>query len=69
MVANRNWWYDDFFLPGLETIPLKPGSGTLPIPGVEISVVDEFGTEVPPNTKGYLVIRKSLARNASNVMG
>ena len=44
-------------LPGLETIPLKPGSGTLPIPGVEISVVDEFGTEVPPNIKGYLIIR------------
>lgn len=44
-------------LPGLETIPLKPGSGTLPIPGVKISIVDEFGTEVPPNIKGYLTIQ------------
>jgi len=44
-------------LPGLETMPLKPGSGTLPIPGVRISVVDENGDEVPPNTKGYLVIK------------
>ena len=44
-------------LPGLETIPLKPGSGTLPIPGTDISVVDEFGIEVPPNTKGYLIIK------------
>ena len=44
-------------LPGLETIPLKPGSATLPIPGVDISVVDEFGSEIPNNTKGYLVIR------------
>ena len=44
-------------LPGLETIPLKPGSSTLPIPGVDISVVDEFGSEVPPNTKGYLIIK------------
>ncbi len=44
-------------LPGLETIPLKPGSGTLPIPGVDISVVDEFGKDVPANTKGYLVIK------------
>jgi acetyl-CoA synthetase len=43
-------------LPGLETIPLKPGSGTLPIPGVNITVVDENGNEVPANTKGYLVI-------------
>lgn len=45
-------------LPGLETIPLKPGSATLPIPGVDISVVDEEGQEVVANTKGYLVIRK-----------
>jgi len=44
-------------LPGLETIPLKPGSGTLPIPGVTISVVDEFGKNVPVNTKGYLIIK------------
>jgi acetyl-CoA synthetase len=44
-------------LPGLETIPLKPGSGTLPIPGVDISVVDENGNDVPANTKGYLIIK------------
>ena len=44
-------------LPGLDTIPLKPGSGTLPIPGVNIAVVDENGADVSPNTKGYLVIK------------
>ena len=44
-------------LPGLETIPLKPGSTTLPIPGVNVAVLDEKGMEVPTNTKGYLVIR------------
>ncbi len=44
-------------LPGLETIPLKPGSGTYPIPGVNISVVDETGSNVSSNTKGYLVIK------------
>ena len=45
-------------LPGLETIPLKPGSATLPIPGTDVAVVDENGKEVEPNTKGYLIIRK-----------
>ncbi|HSA98100.1 MAG TPA: acetate--CoA ligase, partial [Candidatus Nitrosotenuis sp.] len=45
-------------LPGLETIPLKPGSAAFPIPGVDIAVVDEAGKEIPPDTKGYLVIRK-----------
>jgi acetyl-CoA synthetase len=45
-------------LPGLETIPLKPGSATFPIPGVDIAVVDDAGREVLPDTKGFLVIRK-----------
>ena len=45
-------------LPGLETIPLKPGSATRSIPGIDIAIVDEDGNEVESNTKGYLVIRK-----------
>ena len=45
-------------LPGLETIPLKPGSAAFPVPGMDIAVVDENGMEVPADTKGYLVIRK-----------
>ena len=43
-------------VPGLETIPLKPGSATRPVPGVSLSVVDEHGKEVKPDSKGYLVI-------------
>ncbi|MDP3780796.1 MAG: acetate--CoA ligase [Nitrosopumilaceae archaeon] len=44
-------------LPGLETIPLKPGSATKPIPGAQISVVDAKGNDLAANTKGYLVIK------------
>ena len=44
-------------LPGIETIPLKPGSATLPIPGLNIEVVDEDGNEVKPETKGSLIIK------------
>lgn len=57
------WWQTETggmlisALPGIETIPLKPGSGTRSIPGVNIDVVDENGDAVPPNTKGYLVIK------------
>ena len=57
------WWQTETggmmisSLPGLETIPLKPGSGTRPIPGVSISVVDEKGVDVEPNEKGFLIIR------------
>ena len=43
-------------VPGLETIPLKPGSATRPIPGISLSVVDEHGKEVKPDSKGYLVV-------------
>ena len=44
-------------LPGLETISLKPGSATKPIPGTDIAVVDENGHETESGKKGYLVIR------------
>ena len=57
------WWQTETggmmitSLPGLESIVLKPGSATKPIPGVDIAVVDEDGNETLPNTKGSLVIR------------
>lgn len=44
-------------IPGLETIPLKPGSASRPIPGVCLSVVDENGKSIPPDSKGYLVVK------------
>ena len=44
-------------LPGLETISLKPGSATKPIPGTDIAVVDENGHATASGKKGYLVIR------------
>jgi len=44
--------------PGIELVPLKPGSATFPLPGVDAEVVDDNGNPAPPGTKGYLVIRK-----------
>lgn len=43
-------------LPGCT--PLKPGSCTLPFPGVDAAIVDEQGNELPANSGGLLVIRK-----------
>ena len=45
-------------LPGIETIPLKPGSGAFAIPGVDLAIVDESGNALPSDTKGYLIIKK-----------
>ena len=44
--------------PGIECIPLKPGSVTLPLPGVEADIVDEDGKPVPIEQRGFLVIKK-----------
>ncbi len=43
-------------LPG--ATPTKPGSATLPFPGVVAEVVDRDGKICPPDEGGYLVIRK-----------
>jgi acetyl-CoA synthetase len=43
-------------LPGVTT--LKPGSATIPFPGVQADVVTEAGDSVPLGSGGYLVLRK-----------
>ncbi len=43
---------------GVDFVPMKPGSATFPVPGVDAVVVDDSGSPVPPGTKGYLVVRK-----------
>ena len=43
-------------LPGATT--LKPGSATLPFPGVDAAVIREDGSPADVNEGGYLVIRK-----------
>ncbi len=42
-------------LPG--AIPTKPGSATLPFPGILADVVDLDGNPVPNNEGGYLIVR------------
>jgi acetyl-CoA synthetase len=44
--------------PGLELVPLKPGSATFPLPGIDADVVDEKGEPVSPGVRGFLVVRK-----------
>ena len=44
--------------PGIQLVPLKPGSATYPLPGVDADVVCEDGRSCPPNERGYLVIKR-----------
>ncbi|WP_017525878.1 acetate--CoA ligase [Pusillimonas noertemannii] len=43
-------------LPGVT--PLKPGSCTLPLPGIAAAIVDEAGNDVPPGTGGFLAVKR-----------
>ncbi len=55
------WWQTETggimitALPG--AIPTKPGSATLPFPGILADVVDLEGNSVPENEGGYLAVR------------
>jgi acetyl-CoA synthetase len=54
------WWQTEtghFMITPVPSLPLKPGSGTLPFPGVEVDVVDEDGEPVAANEEGFLVIK------------
>ena len=44
--------------PGLGLVPLKAGSTTLPLPGIDAEVVDDSGNPVATGIKGYLVIKR-----------
>jgi acetyl-CoA synthetase len=54
-------------LPGVE--PLKPGSCTLAIPGIEVGVVDETGNDVEGQHGGSLVIKKPFPSQIRTIWG
>ncbi|MGZ4910216.1 MAG: acetate--CoA ligase [Halobacteriota archaeon] len=54
------WWQTEtgcFMISPLPVSPLKPGSATKPLPGIEVAVVDLEGKSVPPGRGGLLVIK------------
>jgi len=44
--------------PGIECLPLKPGSATLPLPGVDADVLAEDGKPASREQRGFLVIKR-----------
>ena len=45
---------------GLEQLPTKPGSPTMPIPGYDVRILDEDGAELPPEATGQIAIKLPL---------
>ncbi|WP_018000832.1 propionyl-CoA synthetase [Paracoccus sp. N5] len=45
---------------GIETLPTKPGSPSVPMPGYDVQVLDEGGNPVPAGTLGAIAIKLPL---------
>jgi len=55
------WWQTETGAHMITTLPgnpMKPGKAGKPLPGVEVAIVDKNGNPVPPNTVGYVVIKR-----------
>jgi propionyl-CoA synthetase len=61
-----NWWQTETGWPiasnlrGLEPMPLKPGSPSVPVPGYDVRVLDPTGTEVKAGQEGAICLRLPL---------
>ena len=61
-----HWWQTETGWPiasnlrGLEPMPVKPGSPTVPVPGYDVVVLDEKGEPVPAGTEGAICLRLPL---------
>jgi propionyl-CoA synthetase len=58
-----NWWQTETGWPiaanlrGLDELPIKPGSPSVPVPGYDVQVLDERGEPVPAETEGAICIK------------
>ncbi len=61
-----HWWQTELGWPaianclGLEPMPVKPGSATVPVPGYELHALDAQGQRLPPGQIGNLVLKLPL---------
>jgi len=58
-----HWWQTETGWPiaanlrGVEPMPVKPGSPTVPVPGYDVRILDEGGREASAGQQGAIVIR------------
>jgi propionyl-CoA synthetase len=58
-----HWWQTETGWPitanprGIETLPIKPGSSTVPVPGYQVEIVDGKGRHVNHGEEGNIVIK------------
>lgn len=57
---HDNWWMTETgsaICANFRCNPIRPGSMGKPLPGIEVSIIDDHGIEVPPNHMGNLAIK------------
>ncbi len=61
-----NWWQTETGWPiasnlrGLDPMPIKPGSPTVPVPGYQVEVIGERGTRAAAGEEGAICLRLPL---------
>jgi propionyl-CoA synthetase len=61
-----HWWQTETGWPivanclGIEALPIKPGSPTRPVPGFDVRVLGEDGSELGPDRTGHVALRLPL---------
>jgi acetyl-CoA synthetase len=67
------WWQTEtgaiMISPVPGAVPLKPGSATLPLPGILADTVDVHGQPVGDNHEGFLIIRHPWPSMVRNIWG
>jgi propionyl-CoA synthetase len=61
-----HWWQTETGWPicasprGLDPLPLKPGSPSVPVPGYDVRILDADGNDLPAGQEGAIAIRLPL---------
>lgn len=61
-----HWWQTETGwsiaanMHGLESMPVKSGSSTVPVPGFNIEILDESGNQLEANQQGFIAIKLPL---------
>jgi acetyl-CoA synthetase len=79
VIGKRNcpivdtWWQTEtgaiMIAPMPGAVPLKPGSGTLPLPGIVPDIVDFHGNPVGDDREGFLILRKPWPSMVRTIWG
>jgi propionyl-CoA synthetase len=69
-----HWWQTETGWPiaanlrGLEPMPIKPGSPTVPVPGYDVRILGPDGRQLPPNQEGAICLKLPLPPGVSQAV-